>query len=243
MAAKLVNMNKTTCTQSEMIEGFVKGWIKAFGTKPEKKSIGVLFSQNALETGSTKSMWNFNVGNVKFVPSANPADDDDKSYFMLSNTWEIIGGKKIIFQPPHRATWFRSFDSLEEGIADHLNFLKNTRYKKSWAAVEAGDPDQFARLLKSQGYYTAPVEDYAKAMGYFFKKYMLDTTFENVISKIENTTTIPEIKIQDIEYIIDDDEITKKYEPIVETNKIVVENKWQKFINFVFDLIKKYLKF
>jgi hypothetical protein len=173
-----------------MITGFVEGWRSLFGSLPKKECIGVIYAQNALETGSTASMWNNNIGNVKFVASANPDDDNGKQYMMLSNVWEIIKGQKVIFQPPHVATWFRSFPTLKEGVMFHLDFLKNHRYKSSWSAIEAGDPAQFAHLLKMQGYYTAPETDYVKAMNVYFKKFMADPTFENVIAGYQ-TAPIP----------------------------------------------------
>jgi flagellar protein FlgJ len=185
MTATLVPTTKTSYTTPQMIEGFIRGWFNEFGELPKKQSVGVIWSQNAIETGSTTAMWNNNIGNVKYSPSKNPNDDNNIKYMMLNNVWEIINGKKIIFQPPDPATWFRSFDSLEEGVGFHLNFLKNKRYKNSWAAVEAGDPEQFAHLLKIAKYYTASEADYAKGMRYHFNKFIKDQTFESVIDAIQ----------------------------------------------------------
>lgn len=185
MPATLVQTIKTSYNNEEMIKGFIKGWIKEFGTLPKKESIAVIWSQNALETGSTTSMWNNNVGNVKFVPNKNPELDNGKTYMMLNNVWEIINGKKIIFQPPHPATWFLAFPSLEDGVAFHLNFLRNKRYKASWIAVDEGDPVKFAHLLKVAKYYTASESEYIKAMNFYFKKFMKDPTFEKVVENLQ----------------------------------------------------------
>lgn len=189
MPAILVPTTKTSYNASQMVAGFIKGWQNVFNEIPKKESVGVIWAQNAIETGSTSSMWNNNIGNVKYSPSKNPEDDNDVKYMMLSNVWEIINGKKVIFQPPHEATWFRAFDTLEDGVGFHLNFLKNKRYKNSWAAVEAGDPVQFAHLLKVAKYYTAPEEDYAKAMKSQFQKFMKDNTFEEVVKALENQSS------------------------------------------------------
>jgi len=185
MAATLVPTTRTSYNGQQMIEGFVRGWFKQFGTLPKKECIGVIWSQNALETGSTTSMWNNNIGNVKFVPSKNPDDDNGKTYMMLANVWEIINGQRVTFQPPNPATWFRAFPTLEDGVAFHLDFLKNHRYKAAWAAVEAGSPAQFAHLLKVAGYYTAPESDYTNAMNAYFKKFMNDPTFDKVIAALQ----------------------------------------------------------
>lgn len=189
MPATLVPAVKTVYTQSQLITGFIEGWKDLFNELPKKESIGVIYAQNALETGSTASMWQNNIGNVKFVASKNPDDDNGKTYMMLSNVWEIINGQKVIFQPPNPATWFMAFPTLKDGIMFHLDFLKNHRYKSAWSAIEAGDPAQFAHLLKVQRYYTAPEADYVKAMNIYFKKFMADPTFEQVIAQYAPAVT------------------------------------------------------
>lgn len=181
MTAKLVPTVRTKYTLTELIRGLVEGWYKKFGVIPKKESIGVLYAQNALETGGTVAMWNNNIGNVKYVPTKG---DDDWQYMMLANVWEIVNGKKIIFQPPHQATWFRAFPTLGDGVAHHMDFLKNNRYKKAWGAVEAGDPAAFSHLLKVAGYYTASEEDYTKLMKSYFAKFMKDQTFEKVVAEL-----------------------------------------------------------
>jgi len=191
MAAKLVPTVRTKYTLNELIFGLVQGWYKKFDEIPKKESIGVLYAQNALETGGTVSMWNNNIGNVKFVANGGNIDDG-KEYMMLANVWEIVNGQRITFQPPHPATWFRSFPTLGDGVAHHLDFLRNHRYKKSWSAVEAGKPADFAHLLKVAGYYTAPESDYIKLMNVYFKKFMKDTTYETAVAGLVITEpTLP----------------------------------------------------
>src|SRR5579871_2584632 len=53
MTAQLVPTVRTSYTQQQMIEGFIRGWVQQFGYIPSKASIGVLYAQDALETGST----------------------------------------------------------------------------------------------------------------------------------------------------------------------------------------------
>lgn len=190
MAAKCVPAVKTTYNGQQVIQAFVRAWFKAFSEIPKKESIGVLYSQNCLETGGTVSMWNNNVGNVKFVPSKNQDDDNEKEYMMLTNVWEIIKGEKKYYNPPDPATWFRSFPTLEDGITEHLDFLKNHKYKSAWTAVESGNPAAFAHLLKLGYYYTAPEADYVKGMNYFFNKYMQDQTYERTVKELTKPTII-----------------------------------------------------
>lgn len=169
---------KTTCSKSELIKGFVDGWIKQFGKIPSKESIGVLYAQNSLETGGTKYMWNWNIGNVKAVDKPNEIVE----YCVLNNVWEIINGKKIILSPNDPGSWFRSFPTLADGVGHHFNFLKNNRYKHAWTAVEAGNPAAFAHLLKVAGYYTASEADYVKLMNSFFNQYMKSNDYENAVN-------------------------------------------------------------
>jgi len=181
MTARLVPTVRTKYTLNQLIGGLVEGWFKKFGVIPRKESIGVLYAQNALETGGTVSMWNNNIGNVKYVPTAG---DDDWEYMMLANVWEVVNGQKITFQPPHPATWFRAFPTLADGIAWHFDFLKNHRYAKAWTAVEAGNPAAFAHLLKVAGYYTAPEADYVRLMNTYFNRFMRDPTYEQEVARL-----------------------------------------------------------
>lgn len=169
---------KTTCSKSELIKGFVDGWIKQFNQIPSKESIGVLYAQNSLETGGTKYMWNWNIGNVKAVDKPG----ETVEYCVLNNVWEIINGKRIILSPNDPGSWFRSFPTLADGVAHHFNFLKNNRYKHAWTAVESGNPAAFAHLLKVAGYYTASEADYIKLMNSFFNSYMKSNDYENAVS-------------------------------------------------------------
>lgn len=188
MPAKLVPTVRTTYTQSQMIKAFVEAWKELYNKVPKKESIGVIWAQNALETGLTKAMWNNNVGNVKYF--LNASDTESIQYCMLSNVWEMINGKKVTFQPPNPATWFRSFENLEKGVVFHFNFLKNNRYKDAWTAVESGDPALFAHLLKVKGYYTAAESDYVKAMKYYYNSYMTSKDYENAVAGLPITDPV-----------------------------------------------------
>lgn len=61
MTLKKIQTIQTKYTTSEFIKGLVDGWIKEFNTIPAKEAIGILYSQNSLETGETKFMWNNNI--------------------------------------------------------------------------------------------------------------------------------------------------------------------------------------
>lgn len=172
---------RTTYTKDKLIQGFIEGWKLQFGVFPKKESIAVIWAQNAIETGSTGSMWNNNIGNVKVLDIAGQTI----KYCALSGVWELVNGKRVNLTVEDPGSWFRSFDTLADGIAFHFNFLKNKRYKLSWAAVEAGDPKQFSHLLKIAGYYTAPEAQYTSAVVAYYNKFMKDPTFDTVLTSLQ----------------------------------------------------------
>jgi len=244
MTAQLVPTVKTSYSPEELIKGFIEGWKKQFGTMPNKKSIAVLWAQNRIETGATSAMWNNNIGNVKYIPSKNPEDDNNIQYMMLANVWEIINGKKVVFQPPHKATWFRAFPTLTDGVAFHLDFLKNHRYKKAWAAVEAGSPSNFAHLLKEAGYYTAPEEDYSKAVALFFMRFIRDDTYEKVLASL--VAPEPAVVVEHVEKPVEEMPIApqpvEQTESVAPTPAVVISKPlpwWQVIIQFVLGFFKR----
>jgi hypothetical protein len=125
-----------------------------------RASIAVLCAQIMIETGLVH-LHNWNLGNVKRVPG--------QPWTMLPHVWEIIGGQKVVFDPPHPQTHFRAFATIEEGVAAYLETMRR-RFASAWPAVEAGDPRGFAHALKLAHYYTASEADYAKALVERFSK-------------------------------------------------------------------------
>ena len=64
---------------------------------------------------------------------------------------------------------FRSYDSFQESILDHMQFLfDNPRYEKT---LEADNPIEFARRLQAAGYATDP--EYANKLISIMRKYDL----------------------------------------------------------------------
>lgn len=181
---KKVDTIRTKINKNDLIKGLIIGWNNLFNKMPTKEQIGVLYSQWALETGEGQSCWNFNLGNIKAV------DDPTKviEYCALNGVWEIIQGKRVVLSPDNPGAWFRSFNNIEDGVFFHLQKM-TTRFKSAWSAVDSGNPAAFAHLLKLAYYYTAPEADYVKLINVYFKKYMADSTFENIIKSLQPTTT------------------------------------------------------
>lgn len=118
MSEQRLTLTRTTHTLADYTGAVVAAWSRLYGSPPTEGTCGVLWAQYALETGRGSACWNNNIGNVKHVRG------DGYDYVELPNTWEIIGGKKVIFQPPDPQTWFRVYDSLAEAMVDHLCFLE-----------------------------------------------------------------------------------------------------------------------
>lgn len=197
--AEQVPVKRTVITLRDYARAAVLCWPGE--AVPEKVSVAVLWAQYLIETGGT-ACWNYNVGNVKSVPG------DGYRFHCLGGVWEgvtpeqatrLIGAGEahadpspdhakavgpsrvsVIFQPPHQATRFRAFESLDEAMGDHLHFLQR-RFAKAWPAVLTGDYRLFAMKLKEQGYYTASSEAYANGMRRPYQDFLMSTGYEDTL--------------------------------------------------------------
>ena len=179
----LIQKQITICTRQEFILSSMIAWKKLFNEYPSKETVGLIYSQYHLETGSKS--WNWNISNIKVgknLPS-------DTKYISLAGTWEIINGKKVIFPEGHPQTFFRAFDTLAEGLEHHLTFLSSkSNYKKAWLILGGSNPDPiaFAQALKSGGYYTASVADYSKGLKSIFNSYLKTNEYQNALDTIQS---------------------------------------------------------
>jgi hypothetical protein len=179
MADRLV-AEKTPATVQEIFTALWRAWVQIFGTTPRVESILILLAQWAFETGYGKAMRCFNFGNVKSTPT----DGFDYCYFACNEiltkaqalayvaknpeTAKITkvrdDGKVVIwFYPDHPGCRFRAFHSIFEGAIDHLSIVSK-KFSKSWPAVLAGDPKQYAHMLKMQKYYTGDESVYTSSL-------------------------------------------------------------------------------
>ena len=117
---------------------------------------------------------------------------------------------------------------MEEGVIHHMELLRNKRYKIAWKAVEQGDSALFARLLKQQGYYTAPVEDYVKLINYHFNKFMKLNTFEQALAAVKRELTPPDRPANIIAFDTKEDVFEKEEETTTGNNILsIFLNKWK----------------
>ena len=146
----------TAIPKPEALQALYDAWLDLFHTDPDENSLRVLLAQWGFETGWGKYMHNYNFGNAKHVNG----DGRDWCHFRCN---EKINGEWVWFDPPHPTCAFRAFRTAADGAKDYLAMV-HKRFNLSWPAVLAGDPGQFAHLLKQQHYYTDDEEHYTKTM-------------------------------------------------------------------------------
>jgi hypothetical protein len=107
-----------------------------------------------------KSCYCFNLGNIKAVTG------DGRDWCVLQ-TFEFINGQRV-----DMADKFRAFATLADGAYDYLQFLSRDKYALPWSFVLLGDADKFARALKTKGYFTADVDEYAHGLRSLAAEYL-----------------------------------------------------------------------
>jgi hypothetical protein len=158
---------------------------------PELTEAGarVLTAQFMAETGGG-NCWNWNLGNVKAGPNekhmylrgVREVYDESKGEAAVAaanglahlateaelKRWGPPGEGKVyvVYEPPHPQCRFKAYDSLEEGAQKWLEHMKGIAAKdpELITALNSGDTDATAKLLKKHGYYTAAEKAYAAAM-------------------------------------------------------------------------------
>jgi hypothetical protein len=178
MSENVVPIQRTTIDMRSYARALARAWRAELGALPTKGQAGVLWAQYGIETGAGPWCWNNNIGNVKHVSG------DGFDYFMLPNTWEIVNGKRVVFQPPNPATWFRAFPDLDMAMVEHFRFLRGKRYAPAWEGVEMADCGLFARKLKAAGYFTADANAYAKGMLVHFRRWMASDAYDKALVDI-----------------------------------------------------------
>ena len=197
---------RTPFTHREFARALIIAWKRIVGTFPTKEASGIIYAHYRLETGDGGYCWNFNIGNQKCTEAMASAGTP---YMMLANTWEIIGGKKLVFQPPSPVTWFRAFPSLDEGMTAHLSLLRNKRYASSWQSVEDGDPHEFAVALKKAGYYTGLLSQYSALMADGHRRWMASPAFDDAMADVLATLESPTLPGLDDPTLDDDQPVVR----------------------------------
>lgn len=170
---RLTEIKRTDCSQQELIDTLINAWEYLFARIPTKEQLAVVWAQHAIETGESTSMYNYNIGCVKKTYANNKYWDTFKTkYFMLDEFGPI----------------YLAFETLQEGAKFYLKFLKHTKFKSAWKAIEAGNPVEFAHLLKEAKFYHSSEEEYVKAEFAQFSKFMHSDCYEKAIAKLKKNS-------------------------------------------------------
>lgn len=164
-------------------------------------ALSVLLAHWGIETGRGKKCIAYNVGNIK----APTISQNHYCYFATYERLLTMHADRVVeasteqapaikiqdfgsnftlvlFRPSHPACRFRAYETLADGVADYLDFLKE-KFGPAWEFVESGDPLMFAHKLKEKGYYTAEEGVYAKALKRLWGQYM------SLIRQLQNGTS------------------------------------------------------
>lgn len=93
---------------------------------------------------------------------------------VITSSYTDTQGRKVAvvwFYPDNPACRFRAFETLDEGTLDHLQILSK-RFASAWPFILSGDPVAFVRHLKAQGYFTAAIEPYQKAVVQLYQQFL-----------------------------------------------------------------------
>ena len=148
----------TPVTPAELVTALGAAYTAQLGHPPDPDTLAVLCAQIALETANLRSLVCYNIGNIKRGPGPD---------WCSFQTFEYLGTPPV--RTPMRCE-VSAWPTLESACESFVAFLYQ-RYPEAWTAAVHGDPEGFARGLRSRGYFTAPVDVYAAGVKAWFATY------------------------------------------------------------------------
>jgi hypothetical protein len=165
---------KTDVSESQVAQAIIEAWKELFKKEPSKDQVSLILAQNSLETGNRKSMWNYNIGNIK----GNPKDNSSSDFFYLKAPEQISPGNWKNLDMA-----FRAYPTLKDGVIDYIKLLStSSRYSDAWKHILNPDPVAFSKALKKGGYYTANESDYTKLLSSLFNQHSKSKAYEDAKS-------------------------------------------------------------
>ncbi len=128
----------TPLTDEELIEVLYDSHVSFFGCPPSQQRLIMAWAQVALENGHGKYTWNKNLGNV--VPTSQA-----HAYYLTDSSVK-----------------YRSFESFEEAAIVYWATVNSCDGLLSM--FDAGDAPTVSTMLRSCGYYEAPIEQYEQTL-------------------------------------------------------------------------------
>ena len=130
------------------------------GLALQRATLAILWAQYALETARGARCFGWNLGNVMRFPGT-PCDWCELRTFEYLDP-DGAGPRKV--ERVDTIGTFRVYPDADAGALAYLEQLRGGRFRPAFDAALSGDPRRFAVVLKERGYYTAPVEDYARGI-------------------------------------------------------------------------------
>jgi hypothetical protein len=153
---------RTHLTPTEAIDAIWHAHNDVIGGPCPVPLLEILSAQSALETGRWKSMWCFNMGNLR-------GTGDGGEWMRIHGADEIIDGKRVTGAEVEAG--FAAYRERYSGARAFVRFLGTAtkppnpnRYAAAWSAATAGDVDAYCRELKAQGYFTADLGLYTNGV-------------------------------------------------------------------------------
>lgn len=194
---------------------FTRAAIRQWGNGvPSEKAMALLMGQFRVETGGMgENTFNWNVGNHKYNESGNymvltgvcePVAPGDVDKLVAEGAIKTPAESKCRGQvapkgmvmvewiPPHPVTRFQAFSSLDEGMAYHLNRFKK-KFTKAWGTIqeEGSSPEDLAKALAAQRYFTADPSAYARLLRTGYDAYLRSGVYAQALSSLGTVPPSP----------------------------------------------------
>lgn len=202
MLAKWIPDKLTPCVFSDAAASMRVVLRNLLGDEPRRDALALALGKCALETGHWVSMHHFNLGNVK----AGEKYEGNYCTFPLN---EVLNGKVVWFSPRgrldrkggtvaaeryedppgHPQTRMRAYANLTEGTEAYVSFVAGGRYAAAWTKLLQGDAVAYVTELRARGYFTAPLQDYVKAVVSLQKQFI--TKLERLEANDTPLPTVP----------------------------------------------------
>jgi len=135
---QIVTGVRTTLTTGEALSAIRRAYETLTGVSPGPKTLAIIASQSAFETGSWQRMKNWNFGFFTVLKSSNV------EAFVNSGDE----------QPGETEHYYASFNSPDEGVLAWLSRVKK-KWPRAWQAAESGDFESYHEsLLGPPAYHT-----------------------------------------------------------------------------------------
>jgi hypothetical protein len=149
--ARDVAARRTPASPDRIRNAIATAYRKQTGAHAGATLLDVLTAHVSHETARGERMFNYNFGGIK---GAGPGGTTARYATREVNP---DGSDRVLVDG------FRAYLSLDDGANDYVATMRS-RYPAAVAAAARGDVDGFAAALKQRGYFTAHLDDYARAV-------------------------------------------------------------------------------